>query len=72
MTRALVIVESPAKAKTIAGYLGDGFGVESSIGHIRDLANASDLPEEFRKESWASMGVNVNDNFYGFYVVPPD
>ena len=72
MTRALVIVESPAKAKTIAGYLGDGFVVESSIGHIRDLANASDLPEEFRKESWASMGVNVNDNFYGFYVVPPD
>ena len=46
--------------------------MESSIGHIRDRANASDLPEEFRKESWASMEVNVNDNFYGFYVVPPD
>ncbi len=72
MGDALVIVESPAKAKTIAGYLGEGFVVESSIGHIRDLAKASELPEEFRKESWASMGVNVNDNFEGFYVVPSD
>ena len=63
VSTSLVIVESPAKAKTIAGYLGDGFVVESSIGHIRDLAKASDLPEEFRKESWASMGINVNDNF---------
>ncbi|SVD47219.1 uncharacterized protein METZ01_LOCUS400073, partial [marine metagenome] len=69
---ALVIVESPAKAKTIAGYLGDGFVVESSIGHVRDLAKASQLPEEFRKESWASMGVNVHDNFFGFYVVAPE
>ncbi|MBI02601.1 MAG: DNA topoisomerase I, partial [Acidimicrobiaceae bacterium] len=72
MSTSLVIVESPAKAKTIAGYLGDGFVVESSIGHVRDLAKASELPEDVRKESWASMGVNVNDNFYGFYVVPPD
>ncbi|HCW00668.1 MAG TPA: type I DNA topoisomerase, partial [Acidimicrobiaceae bacterium] len=72
MGDALVIVESPAKAKTIAGYLGDGFVVESSIGHVRDLAKASQLPEEFRKESWASTGVNVNDNFFGFYVVDPE
>ena len=72
VSTSLVIVESPAKAKTIAGYLGDGFVVESSIGHVRDLANKADLPEEFRKESWASMGINVNDNFEAFYVVHPE
>jgi DNA topoisomerase-1 len=71
--RRLVIVESPAKAKTIAGYLGDGYVVESSIGHIRDLPNrAADIPAAMKKESWARLGVNVEDEFQPLYVVDPD
>jgi DNA topoisomerase I len=71
--RRLVIVESPAKAKTIAGYLGDGFVVESSIGHIRDLPNrAADIPAALKKEPWARLGVNVDDDFQPLYVVDPD
>ena len=70
--RRLVIVESPAKAKTIAGYLGDGYVVESSIGHIRDLPhNASEVPEAQKKESWARLGVNVDSDFEPLYVVDP-
>ena len=53
-SRTLVIVESPAKAKTIGKYLGKGYDVEASYGHIRDLASkASELPEDLRKEPWA-------------------
>ena len=71
--RRLVIVESPAKAKTIAGYLGDGYVVESSIGHIRDLPNrAADIPAAVKKEPWARLGVNVDDAFQPLYVVDPD
>ncbi len=71
--RRLVIVESPAKAKTIAGYLGDGYVVESSIGHIRDLPKRSaDIPAAMKKESWARLGVNVEDEFQPLYVVDPD
>jgi DNA topoisomerase I len=71
--RRLVIVESPAKAKTIAGYLGDGFVVESSVGHIRDLPErAADIPAEYKKEKWARLGVNVDDDFRPLYVVDPD
>ena len=71
--RRLVIVESPAKAKTIAGYLGDGYVVESSIGHIRDLPNrAADIPAAVKKESWSRLGVNVDDQFQPLYVVDPD
>jgi len=71
--RRLVIVESPAKAKTIAGYLGDGYIVESSIGHIRDLPNrAADIPAAVKKEPWARLGVNVEDEFQPLYVVDPD
>ena len=56
----LVIVESPAKARTIAGYLGKGYVVESSIGHIRDMPDkAAEIPEKYRKEPWARLGVNV-------------
>ena len=59
----LVIVESPAKAKTIAGYLGDEFVVESSIGHIRDLPErASDVPKEERAR-YGALGVAVDDGF---------
>ncbi|MBK5217112.1 MAG: DNA topoisomerase I, partial [Propionibacteriales bacterium] len=69
----LVIVESPAKAKKIAGYLGNDYVVESSIGHIRDLPHsASEVPAKYKGESWASLGVNVDDGFVPIYVVPSD
>ncbi len=69
----LVIVESPAKAKTIKGYLGDGYIVESSIGHIRDLPEkADDIPEKYKGQPWARLGVNVEHEFEPLYVVNPD
>ncbi|MDX6470887.1 MAG: topoisomerase [Gaiellaceae bacterium] len=72
-TKRLVIVESPAKAKTIAGYLGDGFTVESSVGHIRDLPErAADIPEEHKKTAWARLGVDVEHDFEPLYIVDPD
>jgi DNA topoisomerase-1 len=68
--KKLVIVESPAKAKTIAGYLGKDYVVESSVGHIRDLPNnASEIPPEFKGEPWARLGVDVDRNFKPLYVV---
>ena len=68
--RRLVIVESPAKAKTIAGYLGSDYVVESSIGHIRDLpTSAAAIPAALKKESWARLGVNVDDEFQPLYVI---
>src|ERR1041384_4273883 len=71
--KRLVIVESPAKAKTIAGYLGPDFVVESSVGHIRDLPQrAADIPAEYKKEKWARLGVDVEDDFRPLYVVDPD
>jgi DNA topoisomerase-1 len=71
--RRLVIVESPAKAKTIAGYLGRGYVVESSIGHIRDLPrNAADVPASHKGQSWARLGVDVDHGFTPLYVVSPD
>jgi DNA topoisomerase-1 len=67
----LVIVESPAKARTIAGYLGDGYVVESSIGHIRDLpTNAAEVPAKFKALPWARLGVDVANGFTPLYVVP--
>jgi DNA topoisomerase-1 len=73
MAKKLVIVESPAKAKTIAGYLGGDFVVESSIGHIRDLPNrASEIPEKLKKEPWARLGVDVDHDFEPLYVVDSD
>ncbi len=66
----LVIVESPAKAKKIAGYLGDDYTVLASVGHVRDLAaKASEIPAEHRKEPWAKLAVNVDNGFEAFYVV---
>ena len=71
--RRLVIVESPAKARTIAGYLGPDYVVESSIGHIRDLPSRSaDIPDEHKKEPWARLGVDVDHGFEPLYVVNPD
>jgi DNA topoisomerase-1 len=69
---ALVIVESPAKAKTISKFLGRGFTVEASIGHIRDLPQGSkEIPQQYKGEKWAYLGVNVEDNFSPIYIVPP-
>ncbi|HMQ22550.1 MAG TPA: toprim domain-containing protein, partial [Planctomycetota bacterium] len=71
MPKALVIVESPAKARTLARFLGDGYHVEASIGHVRDLPeSASEIPAEFKKEPWARLGVNVENGFEPLYVVP--
>src|SRR5919204_2754629 len=72
MTKKLVIVESPAKAKTIAGYLGPEFVVESSIGHIRDLPErASDIPKEQRAK-YGALGVAIDEGFEPYYVVDPE
>jgi DNA topoisomerase I len=69
----LVIVESPSKARTIAGYLGNGYVVESSVGHIRDMPDrAAEIPAKYRTEPWARLGVNVDDNFEPLYVVHSD
>jgi DNA topoisomerase-1 len=70
MPKPLVIVESPAKAKTIAGFLGRDYLVESSIGHIRDLPRrASEVPAAYKGESWARLGVDVDNDFKPLYVV---
>src|SRR6195256_3134411 len=70
MPKPLVIVESPAKAKTIAGFLGRDVVVESSIGHIRDLPrSAADVPAAFKAEPWARLGVDVDNGFKPLYVV---
>ncbi|MCW2818533.1 MAG: topA [Marmoricola sp.] len=73
MAHKLVIVESPAKARTIEGYLGRGYVVESSIGHIRDLPqSAADIPAKLKGESWARLGVDVDNGFEPVYVVSRD
>jgi len=73
MSKRLVIVESPAKARTIAGYLGPDFVVESSVGHIRDLPDsAAEIPEKYKGEPWARLGVDVEHDFEPLYVVDPD
>ena len=71
MPKSLVIVESPAKARTIAGYLGRDYAVESSVGHVRDLPDrASDVPAAQRKR-FGALGVDVNAGFEPYYVVDP-
>ncbi len=72
MTRRLVIVESPAKARTIAGYLGAGYVVEASVGHIRDLPQPSELPAEMKKGPFGRFAVDVDHGFEPYYVVDPD
>ncbi|MFD6677679.1 type I DNA topoisomerase [Rhodococcus zopfii] len=72
-TRRLVIVESPTKAKKIAPYLGRGYVVEASVGHIRDLPRgAADVPAKYKGEAWARLGVNVDQDFEALYVVSPE
>ena len=70
--RTLVIVESPAKAKTIAGYLGKDYDVEASVGHIRDLPNPSELPADMKKGPFGKFAVDVDNGFEAYYVVDPD
>ena len=70
MGNPLVIVESPAKARTIASFLGDEYQVESSIGHIRDLPrNAADVPKEYKGQAWARLGVDTENHFKPLYIV---
>ena len=72
MAKSLVIVESPAKARTIEGYLGTGYAVGSSVGHVRDLPDrARDIPEAQRKR-FGALGVDIDDGFEPYYVVDPD
>ncbi|WP_051085963.1 type I DNA topoisomerase [Actinomycetospora chiangmaiensis] len=69
----MVIVESPAKARKIADYLGSSYIVESSRGHIRDLPRgAADVPAKYKGESWARLGVDVDNSFEPLYIVTPD
>ena len=72
-TKRLVIVESPTKARSLTGILGDGYIVESSRGHICDLpTGAADIPAKYKGEKWARTGVNIDKNFEPLYVVSAD
>jgi DNA topoisomerase-1 len=71
VSKALIIVESPAKARTISKYLGKDFIVESSIGHVRDLpSKADEIPAAYRKKAWSRTGVDVENGFKPLYIVP--
>jgi len=71
--KGLVIVESPAKARKISGYLGKNYRVMASMGHVRDLpANAAEIPAAVKKESWSSLGVNVGAEFEPLYIIPKE
>lgn len=71
MPKHLVIVESPAKARTLAKFLGRDYIVEASIGHIRDLpGSAAEIPEKYKSEKWSRLGVDINNDFDPLYVIP--
>ena len=73
MGNPLVIVESPAKARTIARFLGDDYVVESSVGHIRDLpSKAAEIPQAYKGMKWANLGVDTENHFKPLYVVSPN
>ncbi len=73
MAKHLVIVESPAKAKTISKYLGKDYIVEASIGHIRDLPrSAAEIPAKLKSEKWSRLGVDIENEFDPLYVIPAD
>src|SRR5678816_4709204 len=73
MAKTLVIVESPAKARTLSRFLGDRYRVEASYGHVRDLPDSADqVPEEIRKKKWGRLGVDTDGNFTPYYVIPND
>ena len=69
--RKLVIVESPAKAKKIGEYLGKGYDVDASVGHIRDLPSPRDMPADMKKGPYAKFAVDVDNGFDAYYVVDP-
>src|SRR3954454_10798310 len=71
--KPLVIVESPAKAKTLGRFLGNKYRVEASYGHIRDLPeSAAEVPKEIKEKEWGRLGVDVDSDFTPYYVVPAD
>src|SRR6266699_2616995 len=73
MAKTLVIVESPAKARTIERILKDGYEVRASYGHVRDLPeSASEIPDEIRKKKWGRLGVDTEGDFTPYYVIPDD
>src|SRR4029453_15980045 len=73
MPKPLVIVESPAKAKTLGRFLGNRYRVEASYGHIRDLPeSAADVPKEIKQKHWGRLGVDIESDFTPYYVVPGD
>src|SRR5579862_2591622 len=73
MAKTLVIVESPAKARTLSRFLGDKYQVEASYGHVRDLPDSADqVPEEIRKKKWGRLAVDTDGDFKPYYVVPSD
>src|SRR3990170_6501362 len=73
MAKPLVIVESPAKAKTLGRFLGAKYRVEASYGHIRDLhESAADVPKEIKEKEWGRLGVDVESDFTPYYVVSTD
>ena len=73
VSRRLVIVESPTKARKLAGYLGSNYIVESSRGHIRDLPRAAaDVPAKYKSQPWARLGVNVDEDFEPLYIISPE
>jgi len=73
MAKTLVIVESPAKARTIERILKDGYEVRASYGHVRDLPESADeIPDEIRKKKWGRLGVDTEGDFTPYYVIPND
>ena len=73
MPKTLVIVESPAKARTIERILKSGYEVLASYGHVRDLPeSASEIPDEIRKQKWGRLGVDTENDFKPYYVIPTD
>jgi DNA topoisomerase I len=73
MPKPLVIVESPAKAKTLKRFLGDKYNVQASVGHVRDLpGSAREIPAEIKDRSWGRMAVDVDGDFKPYYVVPAE
>jgi DNA topoisomerase-1 len=73
MPKPLVIVESPAKARTLARFLGKDYRVEASYGHVRDLPeSAADVPKEIKSKAWGRLGVDTDGEFTPYYVVPAD
>ena len=69
----IVVVESPAKARTLSRFLGNRYRVEASLGHVRDLPErANEVPEAIKDKAWGRMAVDVDGDFTPYYVVPND